>query len=80
VLVTVINPFGNMDPGQAARLARDLGVKIAIPGHYDLFPDNTITPKYLRMNLMVLDRGGIYRELERGKVYVYPETTSGRLA
>ena len=80
VLVTVINPFGNMDPGQAARLARDLGVKIAIPGHYDLFPDNTIAPKYLHMNLMVLERGGIYRELERGKFFVYPESTPDKTA
>lgn len=72
VLVTVINPFGNMDPGQAARLARDLGVKVAIPGHYDLFPDNTISPKYLQLNLMFLGRGDIYRELERGTMFVYP--------
>ena len=78
VLVTVINPFGNMDPGQAARLARDLGVKIAIPSHYDLFPDNTIAPKYFQMNLMVLDRGKIYRELKHGEVFVYPEAASGR--
>jgi L-ascorbate metabolism protein UlaG (beta-lactamase superfamily) len=69
-----------MDPGQAARLARDLGVKIAIPGHYDLFPDNTIAPKYLHMNLMVLERGGIYRELERGKFFVYPESTPDKTA
>jgi len=76
VLVTVINPFGNMEPGQAARLARDLGVKVAIPGHYDLFPDNSISPKYLQLNLMFLGRAGIYRELERGRMFVYPETGS----
>jgi hypothetical protein len=55
-------------------------VKVAIPGHYDLFPDNTIAPKYLHTNLMVLERGGIYRELERGKFFVYPEAATDKPA
>lgn len=73
ILVTVINPFGNLDPGQAARLARDLGVKLAIPGHYDLFPDNTISPGFLRTNLMLLGKAEIYRELKHGVPFIYPE-------
>jgi L-ascorbate metabolism protein UlaG (beta-lactamase superfamily) len=73
VLVTVINPFGNMDPGQAARLAKDIDAKIVIPCHYDLFPDNSLPPRLLRSNLLVFGIGDRYRELAHGKVYVYPE-------
>lgn len=73
VLVTVINPFGNLDPGQAARLAKDIDAKIVIPCHYDLFPDNSLPPRLLRTNLIVLGIGDRYRELKHGKAYVYPE-------
>jgi L-ascorbate 6-phosphate lactonase len=73
VLVTVINPFGNLDPGQAARLAKDIDARVVIPCHYDLFPDNSLPPRLLRTNLIVHGIGDRYRELEHGKVYVYPE-------
>jgi len=74
VLVTVINPFGNLDPGQAARLARDIDAKVVIPCHYDLFPDNSLPPRVLRSNLMVLGIADRYRELKHGKIFTYPET------
>jgi L-ascorbate 6-phosphate lactonase len=74
VLVTVINPFGNLDPGQAARLARDIGAKVVIPCHHDLFPDNSLPPRLLRTNLVFLGIGDRYRELKHGKVYIYPES------
>jgi len=73
VLVTVINPFGNLDPGQAAKLAKDIGAKVVIPCHYDMFPDNSLPPRMLRTNLVALGLGDRYRELKHGKVYVYPE-------
>lgn len=73
VLVTVINPFGNMDPAQAARLARDINVKLVIPSHYDLFPDNCLPPRLLRTNLIALGIGERYRELKHGRAFVYPE-------
>jgi L-ascorbate metabolism protein UlaG (beta-lactamase superfamily) len=34
--------FGNLWPGEAARLAHDLRWDVVIPGHNDLFPNNTI--------------------------------------
>ncbi len=74
VLVTVINPFGNLDPGQAARLAKDIDAKVVIPSHYDLFPDNSLPPRLLRSNLVVLGLGDRYRELKHGKVFLFPET------
>ena len=73
VLVTVINPFGNLDPGQAARLASDIHAKVVIPCHYDLFPDNSLPPRLLRTNLIALGLGDRYRELHVGKCYVFPE-------
>jgi L-ascorbate 6-phosphate lactonase len=75
ILVTVINPaFRNMGPVEAARLARELDVKVAIPCHYDLFPDNSLPPQLLRTNLMIEGIGERYRELEHGKPWTYPET------
>jgi len=73
VLVTVINPFANLDPGQAARLAKEIDAKVVIPCHYDLFPDNSLPPRLLRSNLILLGIGDRYRELKHGEVYTYPE-------
>ncbi len=75
VLVAVINPaFRNMGPIEAARLARELDVKIAIPCHYDMFPDNSLPPQLLRTNLIVEGIGERYRQLEHGKPFTFPET------
>jgi L-ascorbate 6-phosphate lactonase len=74
VLVTVINPFGNLDPSQAARLAKDIDVKLVIPCHYDLFPDNSLPPRLLRTNLIALGIGERYRELKHGRAFVFPES------
>jgi len=75
VLVSVINPgFRNMGPVEAARLARELNVKIAIPCHYDMFPDNGLPPQLLHTNLVVEGIGERYRRLEHGKPFTFPET------
>jgi L-ascorbate metabolism protein UlaG (beta-lactamase superfamily) len=71
ILFTVINPFGNLDPGQAAQLAKELGVKQVIPCHHDLFPDNCLPPRLLHTNLAALGLGRIYRELARGKFSIF---------
>jgi L-ascorbate 6-phosphate lactonase len=77
ILATVINPaFRNMGPIEAARLARELDVRIAIPCHYDLFPDNSLPPQLLRTNLVVEGIGARYRQLEHGCPFTYPEKTS----
>ncbi len=76
VLVAVINPaFRNMGPIEAARLARELNVQIAIPCHYDMFPDNSLPPRLLRTNLIVEGIGDRYRQLEHGEPFTFPETT-----
>jgi len=74
VLVTVINPaFRNMGPIEAARLAKELDVSVAIPCHYDMFPDNSLPPRLFRTNLIVEGIGERYRELEHGRPFTFPE-------
>jgi L-ascorbate 6-phosphate lactonase len=74
VLVAVINPaFRNLGPIEAARLARALDVKVAIPCHYDMFPDNSLPPQLLRTNLIIEGIGDRYRQLEHGRPFTFPE-------
>ncbi len=73
VLVAVINPaFSNMGPAEAARLARELDVKVAVPCHWDLFPDNSLPPQLLHTNLKIEGIGERYRRLEHGAAFTYP--------
>ncbi len=73
ILMAVINPaFRNMSPAEAARLARQLDVKVAIPCHWDLFPDNSLPPQLLRTNLKIEGIGERYCRLEHGAAFTYP--------
>ncbi len=73
VLMAVINPaFRNMSPAEAARLAKQLDVKVAIPCHWDLFPDNSLPPQLLRTNLKIEGIGERYCQLEHGVAFTYP--------
>jgi L-ascorbate 6-phosphate lactonase len=73
ILATVINgAFRNLSPAEAARLARLLDVKVAIPCHYDLFPDNSLPPQLFRTNLKLEGIGNRYCQLEHGVAYTYP--------
>jgi len=72
LLFTVINPaFSNMGPDQAARLARELNVKRAIPCHYDLFPDNSLPPELFRTNLTRIGLADRYQPLEHGVAFTF---------
>jgi len=73
ILLAVINPaFRNMGPAEAARLAKQLDVKLAIPCHYDLFPDNSLPPQLFRTNLKVEGIGERYRQLCHGEPLAFP--------
>ncbi len=75
VLVAVINgAFRNMGPADAATLAARLGVKVVIPCHHDLFPDNMQPPQMLRTNLRLLEMDHAYRLLSHGEKFTFPET------
>ena len=74
ILATVINPaFRNMGPAEAARLAKLLDVRVVIPCHYDLFPDNSLPPQLLHTNLKFEGIGDRYRQLEHGVPFTFPE-------
>lgn len=46
ILICCINgKLGNMDSSDAAKLARELDVKIAVPSHYGMFIENTEKPE-----------------------------------
>ncbi len=77
VLVAVVNgAFRNLSPAEAARLARQLDVQVAIPCHYDLFPDNSLPPRLFRTNLHVEGIADRYRELEHGVPFTYQRPAS----
>jgi L-ascorbate 6-phosphate lactonase len=72
ILAAVINgAFRNLSPAEAARLARLLDVRVAIPCHYDLFPDNSLPPQLFRTNLKIEGIGDRYRQLEHGVPFTY---------
>ena len=74
ILMAVINPaFRNMSPAEAARLARQLDVKVVIPCHWDLFPDNSLPPQLLRTNLKIEGIGERYCQLKHGVAFTYPQ-------
>ena len=41
-----------MDAKEAGKLAKKLGVKVAIPSHYGMFAENTENPEKLRKELV----------------------------
>lgn len=78
VLVAVVNgAFRNLAPADAAQLAKELNVKLVIPCHYDLFPDNSLPPQLLRTNLLLHGLADRYRELRHGEPFTFPEPAPG---
>ena len=72
MLVPVINgAFRNLDPVQAAALARRIDAKVVIPCHHDLFLDNSLPPQLLRTNLKLQGIGDRYCLLRHGEAFDY---------
>jgi L-ascorbate 6-phosphate lactonase len=46
---------------------------VAIPCHYDLFPDNSLPPQLFRTCLQLEGIGDRYRELEHGVPFTFPD-------
>ena len=60
------NLVGNMDPREAARLASDIGARVLVPMHWELFPHNRGYPRdlvaftethYPELTVLVMGRG-----------------------
>jgi L-ascorbate 6-phosphate lactonase len=71
VVITVINGgFNNMSHWEAAEVCGKIKPKIAIPCHYDMFPDNSVDPKQFRATLGLKAPGVGYQQLVHGNPFV----------
>lgn len=72
LLITCINGgFNNLSHWEAAQLAARIKPKVAIPCHYDMFPDNAVDPGQFRASLKLNAPGVHYQELIHGKPFVF---------
>ena len=72
VMFAVINgTFRNLSPADAALLAKQIQPRVAIPYHYDLFPDGQMPPQTLRMNLVLHGMQDRFMTLSVGEPWVY---------
>lgn len=72
IVITVINGgFNNLSHWEAADVCGKIKPKVAIPCHYDMFPDNSIDPKQFRATLNLRAPHVAYHELQHGKPFVF---------
>ncbi len=72
VMIVCINAgFRNLSHWEAAELVKVIDPEIAIPCHYDMFPDNTCPPHMFRASLAVLGIEDKYRLVEHATPFVY---------
>lgn len=72
IVITVINGgFNNLSHWEAAEVCGKIKPKVAIPCHYDMFPDNSVDPKQFRATLALKAHGVAYQELVHGKPYLF---------
>jgi L-ascorbate 6-phosphate lactonase len=62
---------GNLLPVEAARLARDLGWDVLIPGHNDLYPNNAIPQSEILHGLERVAPRQKFKMLQPGELYYY---------
>ena len=73
MLITCINGgFNNLSHWEAAQVAADIKPKVAVPCHYDMFPDNSLDPQQFRAALHLRAPDVRYQELEHGKPLLFP--------
>jgi L-ascorbate 6-phosphate lactonase len=73
VAITCINGgFNNLSHFEAARLCEMVKPKVAVPCHYDMFPDNAADPAQFRASLGLRAPNVRYERLEHGIRMVYP--------
>jgi len=74
VMIVCINGgFNNLSHWEAARLAARIQPRVAIPCHWDLFPDNAIDPEQFRAALKVVAPQVRYARLVHGQGVLLPE-------
>jgi L-ascorbate 6-phosphate lactonase len=72
IMIACINGgFNNMSHWEAAELAAMLKPKVAIPCHYDMFPDNASDPQQFRAGLRYCAPQVRYEQLDYVKPFVF---------
>jgi L-ascorbate 6-phosphate lactonase len=72
VVITCINGgFNNLSHWEAADLVGKIKPKIAIPCHYDMFPDNSVDPKQFKAAMLLKAPEVAYQELKHGDPFVF---------
>lgn len=67
-VITVINGgFNNLSHWEAAEVCGKIRPRLAIPCHYDMFPDNSIDPKQFRATLGLRAPDVRYQEMIHGE-------------
>jgi L-ascorbate 6-phosphate lactonase len=73
VMISCINGgFNNLSHWEAARLAKGVKPKVAIPCHYDMFPDNSSDPKQFAAALQIQCPDVRYHEMKHGEPLLLP--------
>lgn len=72
---TEAGAIGNLLPVEAARLAQDLGWDVLIPGHNDLYPNNTIAQAEIVAGLQQVNPRQKFKMLQPGELYYYVKTS-----
>lgn len=68
VLITCINGnYNNLSHWEAAQLAKSINPRVAIPCHYDMFPDNCIDPSQFHASLKITAPKVEYLELPHAR-------------
>jgi L-ascorbate 6-phosphate lactonase len=70
-LITCINGnYNNLSHWEAAELAKWVNPKVAIPCHYDMFPDNSIDPAQFHASLKIRAPKVNYLQLSHAKPFL----------
>jgi L-ascorbate 6-phosphate lactonase len=71
-MITCINGgYNNLSHFEAARLASQVKPRVAIPCHYDMFPDNAADPRQFRASLKLRAPEVGYQQLTHGTPWVF---------
>jgi L-ascorbate 6-phosphate lactonase len=72
VVITVINGgFYNLSHWQAADMVGKIKPKVAIPCHYDMFPDNSVDPAQFRAAMRLRAPGVGYQQLGYATPFIF---------
>jgi L-ascorbate 6-phosphate lactonase len=71
-VITCINGgFNNLSHWEAAQMVSHIQPKIAIPCHYDMFPDNSADPQQFRSALRLRAPDVTYHEMKHGEPWIF---------